>query len=118
MTAKHTPGPWICHLGDESATCDCPYVLAEYGGMGSITDIRFCKKMKGPWGDDHGPSVEVAKANARLISAAPDLLYALRLFVDEYTELVNSGDAGFWNPEEEHKVIAARAAIAKAEGRS
>lgn len=47
-----------------------------------------------------------------------DLLEALRTFVTEYVELVESGDAGFWNAEDEPKVIKARAAIAKAEGRS
>lgn len=46
--------------------------------------------------------------------AAPDLLDALIMFVDEYTELVNSGDAVVWHPEEDIKVIVARAAIAKA----
>jgi hypothetical protein len=31
-----------------------------------------------------------------------------------YCELVNSGDAGFWDPEKVDEVIAARAALAKA----
>ena len=53
----------------------------------------------------------------RLIAAAPELLAALRLFVDRYTQLVNSGDCGNWNPETDEEVITARAAIAKAEGR-
>ncbi len=52
----------------------------------------------------------------RLIAAAPDLLEALQRFVSEYVELVESGDAGFWDAEKEEKVIKARAAIAKAEG--
>jgi len=33
--------------------------------------------------------------------------------VDRYTELVNCGDGGFWNPEEDAAVIAARAVLAK-----
>lgn len=61
---------------------------------------------------------ENAKADARLISAAPDMYEALKTFVAEYVDLVESGDAGFWDAEKEPKVIAARAAIAKAEGRA
>ncbi len=37
---------------------------------------------------------------------------ALRDMLDKYTSLVNCGDCGFWDPELEPEVIAARAAIA------
>jgi hypothetical protein len=57
-------------------------------------------------------------SNARLIAAAPDLLEALEVFVSQYVELVESGDAGNWDAETEPKVIAARTAIAKARGLS
>lgn len=59
---------------------------------------------------------DVGPEDASLIAAAPDLLEALEKFVKEYTEMVNSGDCGFWDPENEDKVKAARAAIAKAKG--
>jgi len=52
----------------------------------------------------------------RLIAAAPELLEALKDLLDHYTSLVNSGDAGNWDAENEGEVIAARAAIAKAQG--
>lgn len=55
-------------------------------------------------------------ANARLIAAAPCLLEALTRLLDRYTGLVNCGDCGFWDPETEDEVIAARAAISKALG--
>jgi hypothetical protein len=55
-------------------------------------------------------------ADARLIAAAPELYEALETFVTEYVELVESGDAGFWDAEQEGKVKAARAALAKARG--
>lgn len=42
------------------------------------------------------------------------LLAALENFVERYTALVNSGDAGNWNPETDAEVIQARAAISKA----
>lgn len=46
--------------------------------------------------------------------APPDdgLVGALQSLLDRYLELANSGDAGFWDPEEEPEVIAARAALA------
>lgn len=43
-----------------------------------------------------------------------ELQEALETFVEEYTEMVNSGDCGFWDPEKEDKVIAARAALSEA----
>lgn len=59
---------------------------------------------------------EELEATAALAQAAPDMFEALKNFVAEYVDFVESGDAGFWDPEKEAKVIAARAAIAKAEG--
>ncbi len=43
-----------------------------------------------------------------------ELSAALAGMVERYTSLANSGDCGNWNPEEEPEVIAARAALAKA----
>ena len=54
------------------------------------------------------------QADAHLMAAAPELFAALATFVREYVQLVESGDAGFWDAEAEAKVIAARAALAKA----
>jgi len=39
------------------------------------------------------------------------LIQALQGLLDKYTMLVNSGDAGNWDPEEEPEVIAAHAAL-------
>jgi hypothetical protein len=52
---------------------------------------------------------------AQVFAAAPDLLAALKATLAKYTQLADSGDCGFWNSCEELHVIAARAAIAKAE---
>lgn len=77
-----------------------------HSGMGaSYSDAHFCPT-----------AVRENAANARLISASPDLLEALQAFLAMYIEGANSGDWGNWNPEEEPEIIAARAAIAKALG--
>ena len=39
-------------------------------------------------------AVEITKANARLIAAAPDLLAQCKLFEKCLTYLINSGDSG------------------------
>lgn len=96
-----TPGPWDVRLGTHVFS-PRGRLVASTGGHQSTID---------PYCDDENA------ANARLIAAAPDLLSSLGVFVDRYTALINSGDVGYWNPEEETHVIAARAAIAKAEGR-
>lgn len=53
----------------------------------------------------------------RELNAANDrikrLEEALEGTVKRFVDLVNSGDAGFWNPEEESVIIAARAALKK-----
>ena len=55
-------------------------------------------------------------ANAHLIAAAPDMYEALEGMIDMYTALINSGDCGNWDPEEDKEVIAARKSITKARG--
>jgi hypothetical protein len=46
-----------------------------------------------------------------------ELLAALKGITEMYVRLINSGDCGNWDPEEDKEVIASRAAIAKAEGK-
>lgn len=61
---------------------------------------------------------EINKANAafltRAVNAHDDLVAALKAMVEWHCDLANSGDAGFWDPEEDAQVKAARAALAKA----
>jgi hypothetical protein len=91
MTTQHTPGPWnVTGL----------YVRERDGGLiASILDL---------W---HGQRTPKAKknANARLISAAPDLLAALKelLWAASRTSLETDGDYS-------NAFTAARVAIAKA----
>lgn len=42
------------------------------------------------------------------------LVKALNGLLERYTGLVNCGDCGFWDPEKEENVIAARSALALA----
>jgi len=49
-----------------------------------------------------------------LHEAAPDLLVALDSLLNRYVQLVNCGDCGNWDPEQEEDVKAARFAIGKA----
>ena len=102
MSAKHTPGPW--NIYDEPRGYGfC--VRTEPGGEIIADYSCFLKEVEQP-----------ARANARLIAAAPDLLEALRLCMTFIVELAESGDAGFWDAEKTPEVIAARAAIARATG--
>jgi hypothetical protein len=98
MTAQHTPGPWF--FNQEPGSC-----WTIKAGHNSIMG-----------NEQYYPWVPGERADWMLIAAAPDLLEALQTFLDEYVALVVSGDAGNWDAEEENKVKAARAAIAKATG--
>lgn len=98
--SKHTPGPW----NTSGAYRDSVYKdkIAEGGLL--LADCRVSERPP-----------EVCEANARLIAAAPELLFALRELVAEADEHPgweghpHADTAGFQF---------ARAAIAKAEGRT
>ncbi len=108
--SKFTPGPWKMQRAKEPDNVggfDC----AIYAGA-SDNAIIVAEAYEVV---DYGIRTNVL-ANARLISAAPDMYDALQAFLETYVALVNSGDAGFWNPEKDEFVIRARAALAKADG--
>lgn len=90
--SKHTPGPWVAKEWDECQTAIHPDKTGD-GRQPLIAIISV------------GPGRPDGEANSRLIAAAPDMLAALR-------ELVRVGDRKTveWDR--------ARAAIAKAEGKS
>jgi hypothetical protein len=100
---KHTPGPWDWDAGD----------------IGNEYSIRYCTVSKGA-GDliiaevNDVFSIEEGRANAALIAAAPDMKDALKLMVrdnppsSEGRRMYNNLAA----------LDAARAALAKAEGKS
>jgi hypothetical protein len=90
-----TPGPWVIDLDwlpDEHP--DWRSIIIESG------DKHFRTRVSG----------DIGEANARLIAAAPELLEALR-------GLAYPG-AYEGQPSESERIAAARAAIAKAEGKN
>ena len=107
--AQHTPGPWSYAVGafnddDIGATC----------GGSILSDSGYY--VAAVHNDVAGGDI-VARANATLIAAAPELLEALSNLVrysddDEYGHAVDMSLEGI-----EALMNAARAAIAKAEGR-
>ena len=99
---SHTPGPWT--LRGEFGTA---YVYARGDRVSGVVAV-----LNYDW---PGPEqCKEQRANAKLVTAAPELLDALKSLLDRYVGLVISGDAGNWDAETEDEVIAARAAIAKA----
>ena len=66
MNTQHTPGPWKVRKNE-------PWVIAKaYGNMKSVVHLNYSAD----------PSEE-QRANARLIAAAPDLLEALKLMLED-----------------------------------
>jgi hypothetical protein len=102
---RFTPGPWyeIVNRGvDGIGAGEAPTEGAYFFGGERICEFTTINPRN--------------EANARLIAAAPSLISALHEILNHYTALINSGDAGNWEPEREPQVIAARAAIQLATG--
>lgn len=102
--SKHTPGPWI--VGGKY-TVRTPFTSSDW----------ICRTRD----ERHGHDDNEDEANARLISAAPELLEALKELLDKRC---TSMDIVGYDPQTGHPLNAegmaalnARAAIAKAEGR-
>lgn len=118
MSAKHTPGPWsVPHFARPEVDCDCVYVLAE-GYMGSIADVSINNGKSVSNGGNDAPPLEEAKANSRLIAAAPELYAALKTIINEDLFHAAANRAPF--PAGRVKTLdaiydAARAALAKVE---
>ena len=94
MEAKHTPGPWRVEADK-----------VEVGAEGGFRPFGACGCCDSPWmnADDQA----VAKADARLIAAAPELLEALKAVTSTEMFLPD-------HPQRHAAYKAARAAIANA----
>lgn len=96
--AKYTKGPWCAEFGEA-------YRVRSKDDGGQIAIMMNLKGAHGLGGRRTGDEVA---ANARLISAAPDLLEALQ-------EIVDAADGSGW-AQLDATLANARAAIAKALG--
>lgn len=120
MDSKHSAGPW--HAGcftDPANKCHCTWILSD-GYCGSIATVNVHNGKNIADGGNDSPPLDEARANARLISAAPDLLEAAKAaLVQAYGCFHNHypGDDPSQAAEPVH-IAMLRAAIAKAEGTS
>jgi len=80
MNDKHTPGPWKASEGDTNIP-DCE------GAWGDVKEDGDHYAIATIWADTDELEVE-AKANARLIAAAPDLLAACRAALSQMCNTV------------------------------
>ncbi len=128
MSTKHTPGPWHPgHLGSDS-TCQCKSVVDE-GYAGGICTVHVDNGLLVGEGGNDAPPRDEAIANMRLIAAAPEMLEVLkgileypregnpRRSVDGYPAELAYDEFAYKRMVDSYR-DAARAAIAKAEGRS
>ena len=97
MNTQHTPGPWIVHTPANAAFTRHPSIVSDTGEVAKAT-----------WAG----SERQTDANARLISAAADLLAAVKALDEAFSHYCD-GDP---TPEEWAALKTARAAIAKATG--
>ncbi len=100
---SHTPGKW-------NAICDPP--KTKLSRMALVTTPSDGRAI-----DATGSGNNYAEdcANARLISAAPELLEVVKAFVEQEVDYMTRNKLG--DPEQQHNVKWARAVIAKAEGK-
>ena len=115
MNSTHTPGPWYPHTQEIGGNI----VVFISNGPGLFSEephavaADFSPTLCGAQLKREDGSLWPAEANARLISAAPELLDALEAVAcDLSVELNERGITG----ERWHSLVDARAAIAKAKG--
>lgn len=100
--SKHTPGPW--QWSDAFTDENNQPVWTLIGTGDGLYGILTCAQ-------DSAPQDLNDEANARLIAAAPELLYVAELVDDVSDRIDHDPDSAFGQ-----LVAAARAAIAKATG--
>jgi hypothetical protein len=101
---SHSPTPW--RIVDQSGQMGEEPDYAVYGGPDCIMqDASYYPS---------APSREDAEFIVKVVNAHDELVAALAGMTKLYVSLVNCGDCGFWDAEEEDPVKASRAALAKA----
>lgn len=104
MTPKHTPGPWTAHMvpAPNADHFEAIVMVKNYGALG------YFDKDSGKW--------HFRAADAHLVAAAPDLLDALRKFIEPFALTPDAVLREYPDVPQPVAILAARAAIAKAEG--
>lgn len=114
VSGAHTPGPWRVEDGTTLIWGDC--IPHDHSSRGMGYPIAACRtNPSGNWST--GPYADEAEANARLIAAAPDLLAAVQKLMALNNEHAPFGGE-FYQDRLDCAWDAARAALAKAEGRA
>jgi hypothetical protein len=101
-THTHTEGPWMYATGED---WDGAHVTDKHGRI--VADCQGCD-IPGACGE---VGTDEAKANARLIAAAPEMLEALREMLSMF------GDHEQYDEDSAQVISQTRQVIAKAEGR-
>ena len=84
MSNPWTPGPWHAgHMCDDTHPCTCTGILAERGPLGGVANIVVDNGKPISAGGNDGPDIATAKANARLIAAAPEMAEVLQELADD-----------------------------------
>jgi hypothetical protein len=110
MTAKYTPGPWI-HIPRERDG------HADKIAVGHNVFINVgCPHIERPILDY--PHDNEQTANANLIAAAPELLETMKNLFEQCAMIARYGGTDCNTKEADKAILAAKAAIAKAEGRT
>lgn len=109
----HTPGPWNFKSARSPVDGGIDWaIVGVLGGKQMVISEAFNRVAENVWAP--------AEANARLISAAPDLLAALEELLPNYIAACHQLDGTSGNEEfkcDDNRLIAdARAAISKAKG--
>jgi len=88
MEFKGTQGDWSCHLVNDDVACNCTFVLSDQEPI-CIATIHY--KKDDSLEESEYPELERAKANTKLILAAPKLLEALKEMVEMYEAVKPTG---------------------------
>jgi hypothetical protein len=114
MTTNHTPGPWQAGEPFESFPgAELRFHISQAEGAPytqHYSDVANLLAETIP-----GEKLDIQRANANLIAAAPELLEALQDLADDIADRFDM-DSPSTNPGIKHCIEAARAAIAKARG--
>jgi hypothetical protein len=112
---KHTAGPWSERWDYRRVSLSTKTVAAHaLGPQHSCVGVKVCEDSEILQPDR--ATMEKVFADARLIAAAPDLLQALQMMVEEKADYMRINNLG--DPETQHTIKIARAAISRADSPS